>query len=128
MPADCCEITTVHPEKIGLARRAMPSAPDLEDAGELLKVLADATRLRLIAAMLEVELCVCDLAEVVGMSQSAVSHQLRVLRQSRLVRLRREGRSSFYSLRDEHVQKIVQTALAHVREMYQPDSESRDLP
>jgi len=123
MSGYCCESDIRHPEKIAKARLAMPSELELLDASELLKVLADPNRLRLIAALLEVELCVCDLSEFLGMSQSAVSHQLRILRQSRLVRYRRDGKNTYYSLKDIHVEQIVQTAVHHVREMYQPDAE-----
>ncbi len=111
-----CELAILHPESINQARRAIPPERDLLDISELLKVLADPTRMRLISALLKVELCVCDLTELVGMSQSAVSHQLRILRQSRLVRCRREGKNAFYSLKDSHVQQIVEIALLHVRE------------
>jgi DNA-binding transcriptional ArsR family regulator len=117
-----CEAEIRHPELIEKARQNMPPEAELQDAGELLKVLADQTRLRLIAALLEVELCVCDLAELLYISQSAVSHQLRVLRQSRLVRYRREGKNAYYSLNDEHIHGIVRIALQHVREMYHPAS------
>ncbi|HAL74778.1 MAG TPA: transcriptional regulator [Clostridiales bacterium] len=123
MPGYCCESDIRHPEKIARAQKAMPSELELLDASELLKVLADPNRMRLIAALLEVELCVCDLSEFLGLSQSAVSHQLRILRQSRLVRHRRDGKNAYYSLKDNHVEQIVQTALQHVREMYQPDAE-----
>ena len=121
MSGYCCESDILHPDEIARARAAMPSEPELLDASDLLKVLADPSRMRLIAALLEVELCVCDLSEFLGLSQSAVSHQLRILRQSRLVRTRRDGKNAFYSLKDSHVEQIVKTALQHVREMYMPD-------
>jgi len=123
MSGFCCESDIRHPEKIARARQAMPSELELLDASELLKIFADSNRMRLIAALLEVELCVCDLSEFLGMSQSAVSHQLRILRQSRLVRCRRDGKNAYYSLKDSHVEQIVKTALEHVREMYMPNAE-----
>ncbi len=115
-----CESEIKHPDKINQARKNMPPDQELSDASDLFKVLADQNRIRLIAALLEVELCVCDLSELLAMSQSAVSHQLRTLRQSRLVRYRREGKNAFYSLNDEHIRSLVQMALAHVLEMYRP--------
>ncbi len=118
-----CESAICHPDKIAQARRGMAAELELLDAGDLLKVLGDPTRIRLIAALLTVELCVCDLSELLAMSQSAISHQLRILRQSRLVRYRREGKNAFYSLNDEHVRAIVEMALRHVREMYQPQND-----
>ena len=120
MADDICEVEIRHPEQISKARLSIPPETELQDASDLFKVLADQNRMRLIAALLEVELCVCDLAELLGMSQSSVSHQLRVLRQSRLVRYRRDGKNAFYSLNDEHIGSIIQMALNHVQEMYRP--------
>lgn len=120
MANDYCESEIRHPEQICKARLAMPLETELIDTSDLFKVLADQNRMRLIAALLGTELCVCDLAELLGMSQSAVSHQLRVLRQSRLVRYRRDGKNAFYSLNDEHIRLIIQMALEHVQEMYRP--------
>lgn len=120
MADDFCDLEARHPEQIRKARLAMPPEAELQDASDLFKVLSDQSRIRLIAALLEVELCVCDLAELLEMSQSSVSHQLRVLRQSRLVRYRRDGKNAFYSLNDEHIGSIIQMALEHVREMYRP--------
>ncbi len=105
-----------------------PSAPektadlpplDEEEAielADLYKLFADSTRLRIIIALLGVEMCVIHLAERIGMSQSAVSHQLRQLRQARLVRCRREGQLAYYSLMDEHVSSMIQLGLEHIRE------------
>ena len=120
MTDDFCDLEARHPEQIRKARQAMPPEAELQDASDLFKVLSDQSRMRLIAALLQVELCVCDLAELLEMSQSSVSHQLRVLRQSRLVRYRRDGKNAYYSLNDEHVGSVIQMALEHVREMYRP--------
>ncbi len=83
---------------------------------ELFKVFGDETRIRILFVLLEAEVCVCDLAEELGMNQSAVSHQLRILKQNRLVRCRREGKSIFYSLADEHVRSIVGQGMEHISE------------
>lgn len=95
---------------------AMPDESALYDAAELLKVFGDPTRLRIISALCRSEMCVCDIAKLLGMTQSAISHQLRVLKQARLVTTRREGKTIFYSLCDEHVQRIFYCALDHVME------------
>ena len=115
--SDC---TVKHADRIRSAREAMAPELELLDASELLKALADATRIRLVAALLESELCVCDLSVLTGISQSAVSHQLRILRQNRLVSSRRAGKNTYYTLNDEHVGSIVELALQHVRETYRP--------
>lgn len=126
MTYEICEAKICHPENIELARKGQATELELLDAGDLLKVLGDPTRIRLLSALMTTELCVCDLAELLGMSQSSISHQLRILRQSRLVRYRRDGKNAFYSLNDEHVRAIVEMALRHVREMYQPAHEQDD--
>ena len=101
---------------IGRVADGMPDESALYDAAELLKVFGDPTRLRIISALCRSEMCVCDIAKLLGMTQSAISHQLRVLKQARLVTTRREGKTIFYSLCDEHVQRIFYCALDHVME------------
>ncbi|ULH17829.1 metalloregulator ArsR/SmtB family transcription factor (plasmid) [Deinococcus sp. KNUC1210] len=113
---DVCEVTCVHPEAVQKARRAMPNSTCVENASALLKVVADPTRLRLLSALNTGELCVCDLSVVVGISESAVSHQLRLLRAHRLVTFRKEGRVAYYRLLDQHVNGLIESALEHVRE------------
>ena len=93
----------------------MPSDPELERLSEVFKIFSDNSRLRIIAALLEKELCVYDLTQALGMTQSAVSHQLRLLRTSRLVKNRREGKSVYYSLDDDHVATILAQGMEHVR-------------
>ena len=93
----------------------MPSDPELERLSEVFKIFSDNSRLRIIAALLEKELCVYDLTQALGMTQSAVSHQLRLLRNAHLVKTRREGKSLFYSLDDDHVVTIMSQGLAHIR-------------
>lgn len=93
-----------------------PSSEELAALSESFKVLGDPTRMRLLWALCEEDRCVNDLAEIIGMGQSAVSHQLRLLRQARLVRYRREGKTSIYSLDDDHIRQIFELGLSHVRE------------
>ncbi len=100
----------------GEIKARLPLDQAIEAAGDLFKILGDQTRLRLICALLHGERCVHELADIVEMSQSAVSHQLRILRQGRLVRYRRDGRHTWYSLSDEHVSQLVEIALLHAAE------------
>ncbi len=116
LPIDFCEETCVHTDSIAHSMRGMPDLDTLFSLAEFFKVFGDTTRIRIICALLEDELCVCDLAEVVGMGQSAISHQLRLLRAAHLVRVRREGKSSFYSLDDDHVRLIFKQGLNHILE------------
>lgn len=96
--------------------KIMPDETVLSDTAELLKVFGDPTRIRIIFVLTQSEMCVCDIANLLGMTQSAISHQLRVLKQARLVKARRNGKTIFYSLCDDHVQKILQCAMEHVKE------------
>lgn len=116
VPPDVCQERMVHPENLELVRQEMPDVNVLCDMADLFKALGDRTRVRILFALSKTELCVCDLTEILGMSSSAVSHQLRVLRASKLVSFRREGKNVFYRLADDHVQKIFEQALEHVRE------------
>ena len=111
-----CTTLTLHPEALERARSALPQEETVRRASVLLKALADPTRMRILLAMKQGELCVCDLSHLLGMSQSAISHQLRVLRDNRLVSWRREGRQVFYRLADRHVEEILEDALEHVGE------------
>ncbi len=112
---DICSISVVHPEAVAQAREAVESAP-VEALAETFKVLGDPTRVRILLALATRELCVCDLAELFDVTPSAVSHQLRFLRQHRLVRPRRDGKLVFYSLDDNHVRGLFAEGLRHVRE------------
>lgn len=94
----------------------MPQEEKLYDLAELFKVFGDTTRVKIISALFEAELCVCDIAELLTMSPSAISHQLRVLRQARLVKHRKEGKVVFYSLDDEHIKHIFNEGLTHILE------------
>ncbi len=113
---ETCECTELHMDAIQRARSAMSSPEQVDKLAELFKVLSDPTRVRILQALHCQRLCVCDIAETLGMTQSAISHQLRILRQARLVRARREGRSIFYTLDDDHVSQVFEQGLEHVME------------
>lgn len=109
----CCE---AHAQAVETVADNLPDEEILYDVAELFKVFGDSTRVRIICALFESELCVCGIAEVLGMTQSAISHQLRVLKQARLVKYRREGKTVFYSLADAHIKTIFNQAFEHVME------------
>ena len=95
---------------------ALPDEESLYDLAELFKVFGDTTRIRILYVLFEAEMCVCDIAEILNMTQSAISHQLRVLKQARLVRNRREGKQIYYSLADDHVRTIIGQGMDHIEE------------
>jgi DNA-binding transcriptional ArsR family regulator len=111
-----CEVHLVHEDAVAGALRARVSDEDLAHLADTFQILASSTRLRIVGALALRELCVCDLAAVVGVSQSAVSHHLRQMRQMRLVTWRKEGRMAYYRLDDDHVAQLFRTGLKHVRE------------
>jgi DNA-binding transcriptional ArsR family regulator len=111
-----CACSVVHEENVRAAQEASPSADTLAVLGDLFKVFSDPSRLKILSALAATELCVCDLQAVLGASQSAVSHQLAVLRAARLVRSRREGKTIYYALDDSHVRDILLVGLDHVGE------------
>jgi DNA-binding transcriptional ArsR family regulator len=111
---DACAVRVVDADKVAAVRGAMPSDADVFELADVFGLLADPGRLRLLVALLEGEMCVCDLAAASGQSESAVSHALRLLRAHRVVRVRRSGRMSFYSLEDAHVRVLLDLALTHV--------------
>ncbi len=113
---ECCDDNCVHSELVEAVNRSMPDETALYDLSELFKVFGDSTRIRILFILLEAEVCVCDLAELLHMTQSAVSHQLRILKHSKLVKSRREGKSVFYSLADAHVKTIIAQGLEHICE------------
>ena len=108
--------TCIHEDKMNIARTAMPSDETLFDLAELFKVFGDSTRIRILYALFSTELCVGDISLLLGVSQTAVSHQLRVLKMNKLVKSRREGKTVFYSLADEHVCGIINQGLEHIEE------------
>ena len=113
---ECCESHVVHKDLLKIVNEKLPSETELYDLAELFKVFGDSTRIRILFVLFEAEVCVCDLAEALGMTQSAISHQLRILKQNKLVKNRREGKSIFYSLADEHVRTIIAQGCEHIEE------------
>lgn len=111
-----CDYIHAHEEIVKTVSESMPDDEILYDLAELYKVFGDSTRIKILYVLLEAEMCVCDIALLLGMSQSAISHQLRVLKQSQLVKYRREGKTIFYSLADEHVRTIISQGMEHVAE------------
>ena len=113
---ECCDCNEVHEELLKIVNETMPEESELYDLAELFKVFGDSTRIRILFVLFEAEVCVCDLAKVLNMTQSAISHQLRILKQNKLVNSRREGKSVFYSLADGHVRTIIAQGREHIEE------------
>lgn len=105
-----------HPDVVEHVKTNLPNDEFLYELAELFKVFGDSTRIKVLYALFESELCVSDIAQVLGLSQSAVSHQLRILKQSKLVKFRREGKTIYYSLDDDHVRSIIEMGASHVEE------------
>ncbi len=114
--AECCEEQCIHKELVEKVLTELPDEDALYDLAELFKVFGDSTRMRILIALFETELCVCDISEALGMTQSAVSHQLQILRTNKLVKSRRDGKQIYYSLDDEHVVTIIAQGLSHILE------------
>ena len=104
-----CSCDTIHEDTVNDIKSKMPKDENLYDLAEFFKVFGDTTRIKIIYVLFQSELCVCDIAALLGMTQSAISHQLRVLKQARLVKYRKDGKVVYYSLDDEHVQTIFNT-------------------
>ena len=113
---DCCDTYQVHDDLLKTVNEKMPEESELQDLADLFKVFGDFTRIRILFVLFEAEVCVCDLAEALDMTQSAISHQLKILKQARLVKSRREGKSVFYSLADGHVRTIIAQGRDHIEE------------
>lgn len=113
---ECCEQHSLHIDRLQFVKEHLPEEESLYDLAELFKVFGDSTRIRILYVLFESEVCVCDLAAALQMSQSAISHQLRILKTSKLVKSRREGKSIFYSLADEHVRTIINQGMEHICE------------
>lgn len=111
-----CDCDIVHEQVVNDVRKKMPDENELCDLSDFFKILGDSTRAKIISALDENEMCVCDLASLLGMTKSAISHQLSSLRRANLVKNRREGKNVFYSLADDHVQAIFEKGLDHIRE------------
>ncbi|MGN0994104.1 MAG: ArsR/SmtB family transcription factor [Butyricicoccus sp.] len=112
----CCEEECVHTDTVACVKCKMPADEVTQDAAEFFKAFSDKTRLRILAALAIGELCVCDIAELLGMTQSAISHQLRFLKELRLVSNRKEGKTVYYTLNDDHIGTILAQGLTHVQE------------
>ncbi|MDD5948896.1 MAG: metalloregulator ArsR/SmtB family transcription factor [Lachnospiraceae bacterium] len=110
------EFLAVHEDVVRRVLETQPAEEELYDLAELFKVFGDSTRIRILHALLESELCVGDIAQILNLSQSAVSHQLKILKDAKLVRFRREGKIIFYSLDDEHVRTILSMGMEHIEE------------
>ena len=113
---DCCDLLCTHEDIIRKVRANMPDENTLFDLTELFRILGDSTRVRILYVLFEAEMCVCDIAALLGMTQSAISHQLLALKNARLVKGRREGKIVFYSLADDHVKTIINQGLEHIAE------------
>lgn len=113
---DCCDAFETHDALLKRVSRQLPEEDRLYDLAELFKVFGDSTRIRILFVLFEAEVCVCDLAQTLRMTQSAISHQLRLLKQAKLVACRRDGKSVFYSLADDHVRTIIAMGLEHIEE------------
>lgn len=113
---ESCLCNVIHKEVVNKVKESLPKDEILYDLAELFKVFGDSTRIKILCALFESEMCVCDLSALLNISQSAISHQLRVLKTTRLVRFRREGKVIYYSLDDEHVKHIFDEGLKHIIE------------
>lgn len=113
---ECCDFYQVHDDVVKTVKEKMPDEDELYDLAEIFKVFGDSTRIKILYVLFEQEMCVCDIAQLLNMTQSAISHQLKILKQSRLVKNRREGKAVFYSLADGHVRSIINQGLEHIEE------------
>ena len=111
-----CEYIHAHDDIIAQVNQNMPEDEILYDLAELFKIFGDSTRIKILYVLFESEMCVCDIAQLLNMTQSAISHQLRALKQSKLVKYRREGKTVFYSLADDHVNTIINQGMEHISE------------
>lgn len=113
---EVCNCNIIHEDIVNKVREVIPEEETLYDLADLFKVLGDSTRIKILCVLLEAEMCVCDIAALLGMTQSAISHQLRVLKQARLVKYKKNGKVVYYSLDDEHVKSIFDQGLIHISE------------
>ncbi len=111
-----CEFLFVHEDVVKKVKEELPEEEVLYDLAEFYKVFADSTRIKILYTLLKSEMCVCDISQILGVSQSAVSHQLRMLKQMKLVKYRREGKTVFYSLSDHHIELILSQGIEHISE------------
>ena len=111
-----CDFIHVHDDIVNRVTKVMPDEDQLMDLAEFFKIFGDSTRIKILYVLSQAEMCVCDIATLLQMGQSAISHQLRVLKQMRLVKFRRDGRTVFYSLADGHIQTILAQGMEHIQE------------
>ena len=116
MDNEKCEYLFVHEDTVKKVINDMPEEEKLYDLAELFKIFGDSTRIKILYALFEAELCVCDIAQLLKVSQTAVSHQLRVLKTNKLVKSRKDGKDVFYSLADDHVYSIINQGMDHINE------------
>lgn len=114
---DVCECNVIHKDVVEMVQKGLPKEETIIDLAELFKVFADSTRMKILCALMNQELCVCDLSVVIGSSCSATSHQLRILKHAKLVKYQKVGKVVYYSLADDHVKSIYQKGLEHVEEI-----------
>lgn len=114
--AEKCDWLCIHQDIVDQVISLMPEETQLYDLAELFKVFGDTTRIKILYVLFQSEMCVCDIAQLLGMGQSAISHQLRVLKQAKLVKSRRDGKTMFYSLADSHVRTIIDQGFEHIEE------------
>ena len=113
---ECCESYEVHENLLKIVNKTMPEETKLYDLAELFKVFGDSTRIKILYVLFEAEMCVCDIAETLGMTISAISHQLKILKQAKLVKFKRSGKNFIYSLADDHVRTIINQGMTHISE------------
>lgn len=113
---ECCDFMHAHEDIVAKVQKGMPDEDVLYDLTELFRIFGDSTRIRILYVLFASEMCVCDIAQLLGMTQSAISHQLRALKAAKLVKARRDGKTVFYSLADGHVRTIINQGLEHVLE------------
>lgn len=118
-----CDCDVIHADVVHAVKKRLPDENELCDLSDFFKILGDSTRARIICALNESEMCVCDLAVLLGMTKSAISHQLSSLRQANFVKNRREGKNVFYSLADDHIKEIFEKGLEHIREKSGEDTD-----
>lgn len=117
MKEELCESTVIHKDTVEKVKKQMHSDELLFDLAELFKIFGDSTRMKIICALKMSELCVCDIASITNSTQSAISHQLRILKQAKLIRSRKDGKVVYYSLADDHVEKIFEIGCEHLEEV-----------
>jgi len=111
-----CDCNVIHQDVVDLVKTKLPDQDSIMDLGQFFKRLGDPTRLKILSALFESEMCVCDMATLFNMTQSSISHQLSVLKQARMIKYRKEGKVVYYSLDDQHIQQIFDQGLTHIKE------------